>query len=59
MNTSRRARINSALHAFMRLPADDQRVLLEVLRRVVGGDPLEHALEAVTDSTEVPQHWKA
>lgn len=58
MNANRRQRVNAALHAFLHLPLEDQRVLVEILRRVVSGSPLEHAMEQVTGSREVPQQWR-
>ena len=51
--------MNQALALFLELAPGDRRVLLEVLRRVVAGAPLEAVLEAVTGSAEVPAHWIA
>ena len=49
--------VRRVLALIERLPADDRAQLLEVLRRVAGGLPLEHALEAVTGEREVPRAW--
>ncbi len=45
--------VNDALRSFLQLPPDDQRVLLEILRRVVAGAPVEHALEQLTGERDV------
>ena len=58
--TRRTLRLNHVariLALIERMPPDDRAQLLEVLRRVAGGLPLEHALEAVTGDREVPRAW--
>ena len=48
---------NAAINSFMRLSPEDQRVLLEMLRRVTAGAPREHAIEQVTGSRSLPAQW--
>lgn len=54
---NRRQLASATVNSFMQLPPEDQRVLLEVLRRVVAGVPLEHALEQVIGERDVPAAW--
>ena len=54
---NRPARMNHALALFLELAPGERRVLLEVLRRVVAGVPLEAALELVTGERDVPAPW--
>jgi len=58
MSTPRQL-VNAALHSALRLSPDDLRLLIEVLRRIAAGAPLEHALMQVTGDSDVPAHWKS
>jgi len=57
MSATRRQLVNAALHSALRLPPEDLRVLVEILRRVAGGAPLEHVLDAMIGERAVPDAW--
>lgn len=51
---NRQEKLTLALITAVTLPPDDLRLLLEVLRRVAGGEPLEHVLDAMIGEREAP-----
>jgi hypothetical protein len=51
---NRHEKLTVALITAVTLPPDDLRLLLEVLRRVAGGEPIEHVLDAMIGERDAP-----